>query len=121
MGIFKAEYYKSKNGETVYLDSANTFILSIPREINEIKLMQGDSVLESLVNIITPTNRKMQRNDQVIKYGEDPSGNKKSIRMTMLRDTTGRNAYIFTSNFIKGEYDASKDTVDIYYTRIFED
>ena len=120
-GTYKAEYYEKRNGEIVFFDSTNTYILSVQNGVNEIKMTIGGADYERLLNVLADKNKKMQRNETIVKYGEDLLGNKKSIRLTQLPDSTGRRGLIQTSNFIKGDYNVSKDTVDIYYTRIFED
>jgi hypothetical protein len=120
-GVYKADYYKKNSGDIVYFDSTKAPVLIVENGDFEIKLVDGVDVIERLTNVLADKNKKMQRNETIVKYGEDFLGNKKSIRLTQLPDSTGRRGLLQTSNFVNGEYDASKDTVDIYYTRIFED
>jgi len=117
-GEYKGEYYTTKSGETIYFNSLNTPTLIIGGGVDEIKVMVGDSLAEKLVNVLSDRNKKLQRKDILIQYGTDISGNKKSIRLTAVDPDPDSDILMFTSNFILGDYNSSKDTVDIYYSRL---
>lgn len=119
-GQFTGEYigvfYQSKGGEVVYFDSTSAPIIFIG---NQIKVTVNQSVKEHLMDTWADKNKSTvkKRNGTLIMYGEDKDRNKKSLRLTATENPQdfGAAYSIIVSNFILGDYNSSKDTVDIYY------
>lgn len=119
-GEYIGMFYKTKGGETVYFDSTNTPVFLNGGGANQLKLTVGDSVLNHIKDVYANKRKsKVKRqNGRLILEGIDIDGVEKSIRLTATERSINSEIQIIVSNFIIGDYNSSKDTVDIYYKLI---
>lgn len=119
-GEYVGVFYKPKGGNVVYFDSTNAPILLIGGGARQVKVTVGDRIEEHLTDIWGDKKRSdvKRKNGTYIIYGQDRDGNRKSLRVYNPNNSREAEYQQIASNFILGDYDRSKDTVDIYYKYI---
>lgn len=120
-GEFKGIYYQKRSGEVRYFDTTSAPVLIKGGGVNEIKLIENGVLKERLIDVVILNNKKLQKRKRTAIFsGEAEKGGKVTLRMRLANDDLFKNENIslISSNFISGDYDESKDTVDIYYSRV---